>query len=31
MNIYEKGAEQFLRIKRMSNQKYLDDELLLKK
>jgi tetratricopeptide (TPR) repeat protein len=31
INIYEKGAEQFLRIKRMSNQKYLDDELLLKK
>ena len=31
INIYEKGAQQFLRIKRMSNQKYLDDELLLKK
>jgi tetratricopeptide (TPR) repeat protein len=31
INIYEKGAEQFLKIKRMSNQKYLDDELLLKK
>jgi tetratricopeptide (TPR) repeat protein len=31
INIYEKGAEQFLRIKRMSNQKYLDDELPLKK
>jgi tetratricopeptide (TPR) repeat protein/KaiC/GvpD/RAD55 family RecA-like ATPase len=31
INIYEKGTEQFLRIKRMSNQKYLDDELLLKK
>ena len=31
INICEKGAEQFLRIKRMSNQKYLDDELLLKK
>jgi tetratricopeptide (TPR) repeat protein/KaiC/GvpD/RAD55 family RecA-like ATPase len=29
MNIYEKGAEQFLRIKRMSNQEYLEDELLL--
>jgi tetratricopeptide (TPR) repeat protein len=31
ISIYEKGAERFLRIKRMSNQKYLDDELLLKK
>jgi hypothetical protein len=31
INIYERGAEQFLKIKRMSNQKYLDDELLLKK
>jgi KaiC/GvpD/RAD55 family RecA-like ATPase len=31
INIYEKGAEQFLKIKRISNQKYLDDELLLKK
>jgi predicted ATPase/KaiC/GvpD/RAD55 family RecA-like ATPase len=31
INIYEKGAEQFLKIKRMSNQKYLKDELLLKK
>jgi hypothetical protein len=31
INIYEKGAEQFLKIKRMSDQKYLDDELLLKK
>jgi tetratricopeptide (TPR) repeat protein len=31
IDIYEKGAEQFLRIKRMSNQKYLEDELLLKK
>ena len=31
INIYEKGAGQFLKIKRMSNQKYLDDELLLKK
>jgi tetratricopeptide (TPR) repeat protein/KaiC/GvpD/RAD55 family RecA-like ATPase len=31
INIYEKGTEQFLRIKRMSNQKYLEDELLLKK
>jgi tetratricopeptide (TPR) repeat protein/KaiC/GvpD/RAD55 family RecA-like ATPase len=31
IKIYEKGAEQFLRVKRMSNQKYLDDELLLKK
>jgi KaiC/GvpD/RAD55 family RecA-like ATPase len=27
----EKGSERFLKIKRMSNQKYLDDELLLKK
>jgi tetratricopeptide (TPR) repeat protein/KaiC/GvpD/RAD55 family RecA-like ATPase len=31
INIYEKGTEQFLRIKRMSNQKYMEDELLLKK
>ena len=31
INIYEKGTEQFLRIKRMSNQEYLEDELLLKK
>jgi hypothetical protein len=31
INIYEKGAEQFLRVKRMSNQKYLEDEMLLKK
>jgi KaiC/GvpD/RAD55 family RecA-like ATPase len=31
ISIYEKGAEQFLRIKRMSDQKYLEDELLLKK
>lgn len=31
INIHEKGAKQFLRIKRMSNQKYLDDGLLLKK
>ena len=29
INIYEKGAEKLLRIKRMSNQKYLEDELLL--
>jgi hypothetical protein len=29
INIYEKGAEQFLKIKRMSNQEYLEDELLL--
>jgi hypothetical protein len=31
INIHEKGAEQFLKIKRMSNQKYLENELLLKK
>ena len=31
INIYEKEAEHFLRIKRMSNQNYQDDELLLKK
>jgi tetratricopeptide (TPR) repeat protein len=31
INIYEKGAEQFLKVKRMSNQEYLGDELLLKK
>jgi tetratricopeptide (TPR) repeat protein len=30
ISICEKGAEQFLKIKRMSNQKYLKDELLLK-
>jgi len=29
INIYEKGAEKFLKIKRMSNQEYLEDELLL--
>jgi tetratricopeptide (TPR) repeat protein len=29
INIYEKGAEKLLRIKRMSNQEYLEDELLL--
>ena len=29
INIHEKGTEQFLRIKRMSNQEYLEDELLL--
>jgi hypothetical protein len=27
----EKGSEKFLKIKRMSNQEYLDDELPLKK
>jgi hypothetical protein len=31
INIYEKGTEQFLRIKRMSNQEYPENELLLKK
>jgi KaiC/GvpD/RAD55 family RecA-like ATPase len=35
INLYEKetekGSEKFLKIKRMSNQEYLDDELLLKK
>ncbi len=31
INLYEKGAEQFLKIKRMSNQEYLEDELLLTK
>ena len=30
IDIYEKGAEQFLKIKRMTNQRYLKDELLLK-
>ena len=30
ISLYEKGSEKFLKIKRMSNQKYLDDELLLK-
>jgi predicted ATPase/KaiC/GvpD/RAD55 family RecA-like ATPase len=29
ISIYEKGTEKLLRIKRMSNQEYLDDELLL--
>jgi hypothetical protein len=27
----EKGPEKYLKIQRMSNQKYLEDELLLKK
>ena len=31
IDIFEKGAEQFLKIKRMSNQKYLKDELPLTK
>jgi hypothetical protein len=31
IDIYQKGAEQFLKIKRMSDQKYLDNELLLTK
>lgn len=31
ISIYEKGAEHLLRIKRMSNQKYLEDELPLRK
>jgi tetratricopeptide (TPR) repeat protein len=31
INIYEKGAEQFLKIKRMSNQKYLANEIALTK
>ena len=30
ISIYEKGAEQLLKIKRMNNQRYLKDELLLK-
>ncbi len=30
IDIYEKGAEQLLKIKRMNNQRYLKDELLLK-
>jgi tetratricopeptide (TPR) repeat protein/KaiC/GvpD/RAD55 family RecA-like ATPase len=30
INIFEKGPEQFVKIKRMSNQKYLRDELPLK-
>jgi hypothetical protein len=29
INIYQKGTEQFLKIKRMSDQEYLEDELLL--
>jgi len=29
INIYQKGAEWFLKIKRMSDQEYLEDELLL--
>jgi len=29
INIYQKGTEQFLKIRRMSDQKYLEDELLL--
>jgi hypothetical protein len=31
INIYERGAEQFLKIKRMSNQKYLENEMALTK
>jgi predicted ATPase/KaiC/GvpD/RAD55 family RecA-like ATPase len=31
INVYEKGTEKSLRIKRMSNQEYLEDELLLAK
>jgi tetratricopeptide (TPR) repeat protein/KaiC/GvpD/RAD55 family RecA-like ATPase len=31
INVYEKGTEKSLRIKRMSNQGYLEDELLLTK
>jgi KaiC/GvpD/RAD55 family RecA-like ATPase len=27
----DKGSEKFLKIKKMSNQKYLEDELLLRK
>jgi hypothetical protein len=30
ISIYEKGTEQFLKIKRMTNQKYLKDEILFK-
>ena len=31
INIYEKGNKKYLKIKKMSNQKYLDSELLLKR
>jgi predicted ATPase/KaiC/GvpD/RAD55 family RecA-like ATPase len=31
INIYEKGTEKYLKIKKMSNHKYLENELLLKK
>ena len=31
IDIYQKGAEQFLKIKRINDQKYLDNELLLTK
>lgn len=31
IDIYEKRAERFLKIKKMSSQEYLEDELLLKK
>jgi hypothetical protein len=31
INICEKGAEQFLKIKRMSDQEYIKNELLLTK
>jgi hypothetical protein len=35
INVYEKetekGSEKYLKIKKMSNQKYLENELLLKK
>lgn len=31
MNIYEKGSEEFLKIRKMYNQQYSDSELLLEK
>jgi hypothetical protein len=31
INIYQKGAERFLKINRMSDQKYLENDLCLKK
>jgi len=31
INIYKKGPEKYLKIEKMTNQKYLEDELLLEK
>jgi hypothetical protein len=31
INIYEKGSERFLKVKKMSNQKYVGNEIALTK